>query len=158
MFAEHNEGRFGVTAWRLGVRVVGDVEFAVLVFLQGSGVLLLRRSPCRFDGDKLRPRGNLAVDVRRHLRLEAWRVKALVALHVRKQTGIEAAAPWAGDAGSGSWVQAWVFPVEGSVGKVQIKIGLNPRAEVLGRKQVNFLVLPVLAPAVVERIGLMLLR
>jgi hypothetical protein len=40
-------------------------------------VLLLRRSPCRFDGDKLRPRGNLAVDVRRHLPLEAWRVKAL---------------------------------------------------------------------------------
>ena len=121
-------------------------------------MLLLRRSPCRFDGDQLRPRRNLAVNVRRYLRLKAWRVKALVTLHIGKQTGIEAAAPWAGDAGSGSWVQGWVFAVEGSVGKVQIKIGLNPRTEVLGWKQVRFLVLPVLAPAVVERIGLMLLR
>ena len=158
MFAEHDDGGFGAGARRLGVRVVGDVEFAVLVFLQRAGTLLLGRSPCRFDGDKLRPRGNLAVDVGRHLGLEARRVKALVALHVRKQAGIESAATWAGDASSGFGFEGGVLAVERCLGKVQVEVGLNPRAQVLGRKQVRFLVLPVLAPAVLERLGLMLLR
>ena len=47
---------------------------------------------------------------------------------------------------------------KGASARFQIKIGLNQRAKVFGRKQVSFLVLPVLAPAVVERIGLMFLR
>jgi hypothetical protein len=120
MFAEHDQGGFGVTAWRLGVRVVGDVEFAVLVLLQGSWVLLLRCSPCRLDGDKLRPRGNLAADVRCHFGLEAGRVKALVALHIRKQAGVETAATWAGDASPGLWFEGGVFAVEWSFGEVQV--------------------------------------
>ena len=136
----------------------GCRKFAVLVLLQGAGALLLRSSPCRFDGDKLRPRGNLAVDVRRHLGLEARRVKALVALHVRKQAGVESAAAGAGDASSGLGFEGGVFAVERCLGKVQVEVGLNPCAQVLGGKQVRFLVLPVLAPAVLERIGLMLLR
>jgi hypothetical protein len=80
--AEHDQGGFGVTAWRLGVRGVGDAEFAVLVFLQSSRVVLLWRSPCRLDGDEIRPRDNLAVDVGSHLGLEAWRVKALCGIRV----------------------------------------------------------------------------
>jgi hypothetical protein len=96
MFAEHDDGGFGVAAQRLGIRVVGDVEFAVLVFLQRAGTLLFGSSVSRFDGDKFRPRGNLAVDVGRHLGLEARRIKALVALHVCKQAGVETAAARAG--------------------------------------------------------------
>src|SRR6187402_1778017 len=138
--------------------MVGDVEFAVLVLLQGSGVLVLRRSPCGFDGDKLRPRGNLAVDVCCYFRLEAWRVKALVALYVSKQTGVETAATWAGDASSGLWFEGSIFAVERCLGKIQIKVGLNPCAEVLRGKQMRFPVLPVVPPAILERLGLMFLR
>ena len=142
---------FGVRAWRLGIRVVRDVEFAVLVFLQGSGVLLLRGSPCSLDGDKFGPRGNLAVDVCRHLGLVAGSVKALVALHVGKQAGVETAAAWAGDASSGLWFEGRVFSVERCLGKVEVEVGLNPCAQVFGRKQVRLLVLPVFAPAVFVR-------
>ena len=158
MFAEHDEGGFGVAARRLGIGVVGDVEFAVLVLLQGSGVLLLRRSPCVLDGDEFGPRGKLPVDMRRHLGLKTWRVKALVALHIREQAGVETAATRARDASSGLGFEGRVFAVERSFGKVQVEVGLNPCAQVLGRKQVRFLVLPVLPPAVFKRLGLMLLR
>jgi len=54
MFAEHDDGGFGVAAQWLGIRVVGDVEFAVLVFLQRAGTLLFGSSVSRFDGDKFR--------------------------------------------------------------------------------------------------------
>ncbi len=102
--AKHDDGGFGVWAGRLGVRVVGRVEFAVLMLLQGTGALLLGRSPRRFQLHKLRTCGKLAVDVRRDHGLVAGRVKALVTLHVMKQAGVEPAAARAGDASSGSGV------------------------------------------------------
>ena len=92
VFAKHDDGGFGAGAGRIGVRIVGVGQFAVLMLRQSSGTLLLGRSPCCLDGDKLRPRGNLAVDMRGHLGLIAGSVKALVSPHVRKQAGIETAA------------------------------------------------------------------
>jgi hypothetical protein len=83
VFAEHDDGGFGAGAWRLSVGVVRFRKFAVLILIECAGTLLLGGAPRGFDSDKLRPRGDLAVDMRRHLRLEARRVKALVALHVR---------------------------------------------------------------------------
>jgi hypothetical protein len=74
--------------------------------------------------------------------LEAGRIKALVALHVRKQAGVEPAATRTGDTGSSLRFEGGVLAVERRVGKVQIEIGLNPCAQVLGRKQVRFLVVP----------------
>jgi hypothetical protein len=72
-----DDGVLGGGAWRLGVRVVGRIEFAVLVLLQGSGTLLLRVAPCCLKLDKLRLRGEFTVDMRRDLHLVARRVKAL---------------------------------------------------------------------------------
>ncbi len=157
MFAEHDDGGLGTEAWRLGVRVLRR-EFAGLVDLQGSGMPLLEHSPCGFDGDKLRPRGKLAIDVCRHLGLVAGRVQALVALHVMKQAGVVAAAAWAGDARSGFRFEQSIFAVERCLGKVQVEVGLYPRRQVFGGKQVRLLVFPVLAPAVVEGRCLMFLR
>ena len=97
LLAKDDKGGFSAWAGRLGVGIVRFRKLTVLVFLQSTWTLLLWRSPCGFDGDKFWPRGNLAVDVRRHLGLEARRVKTLVALHVRKQIGIETAAAWAGE-------------------------------------------------------------
>jgi hypothetical protein len=91
-FTENDDGGFRAGARRLRIRVVRSVEFAVLVFLQRTGTLLLRVAPRRFDLDKLRTCGNLAVDVRSDFQMEARRVKALVALHIRKQAGVISAA------------------------------------------------------------------
>jgi hypothetical protein len=76
-FAEHDDGGFGGATWRLGIRVVGDVEFTILVLLERTGTLLSGTAPCRFDLDKFRPRGNLPVDVRSDFELKTGRVKAL---------------------------------------------------------------------------------
>ena len=68
------------------------------------------------------------------------------------------AAAGAGTASSGGGVEGRVFAVERRVRERQIKVGLNPRGNVLGGEQVGFLVLPVLAPALLEGCGLTLLR
>jgi hypothetical protein len=59
----------------LGAGVVGFGEFAILVFLKCAGALLRGETSRRLDSDELQPRGNLAVDVNRHLGLEARRVE-----------------------------------------------------------------------------------
>ena len=48
--------------------------------------------------------------------------------------------------------------IEGSVGEIQVEVGLNPSTQVLGWKQMRFLVLPVLAPALREGFFLGVLR
>jgi hypothetical protein len=96
------------------------------VFLQRAATLLFGSSVSRFDGDKLRSRGNLAFDVGRHFGLEARRIKALVALCVCKQAGVETAAARVGDTGSGFGLEGGVLTVEWSLGKVQVEIRLNP--------------------------------
>lgn len=131
MSAEDDDGGFGAGARRLGIRVFRG-EFAVLVDLQGSGVTLLGSSPSRLDGDKLRPCGKLSVDVGRHLGLVAWRVKALVALHVVKQARIVSATPWAGDTRSGFRLQQCVLAVKRGLGKVQVEVRLYPCRQVFG--------------------------
>ena len=65
------------------------------------------------------------------LGVEAWRVKALVALNVGKQGSIESAAARASNASSGGWVKRGVVLIERCLGKLQIKVGLNPRGKVL---------------------------
>jgi hypothetical protein len=75
--AKDDDGGFGVWAGRLGVRVVGCVEFAVSVFLQRAGTLLFRAAPRGLKLHKLRPCGKLPVDVCGRLHLVAGRVKAL---------------------------------------------------------------------------------
>ena len=79
-----------VARW-LGVHAVRRVEFAILVFLQCAGVLFFGAAPRRLDRDKMRPCGKFAVDVGGDFDLVARRVKALVALHVAKQAGVELA-------------------------------------------------------------------
>ena len=52
--------------------------------------VLLRRCCTRcLNGHKFWPDDKLLVDVRRRLGVEAGCIKALVALYIRKQTGIE---------------------------------------------------------------------
>ena len=103
------------------------------MFLQCAWRLFLGRSPCCLDGDEFWPRDNLLVDVRRHLRLEARRIEALVALHVREQAGIEPATAWAGNASSGLWFAGRVFAGERRFHKVQIRL-LHPHTEMFYRK------------------------
>ena len=55
-----------------------------------------------------------------------------------------------GKASSGGGVKGGVFAVERCVRKVEVKIGLYPRGQMLGGKQVRLLVLPVLPPALFE--------
>jgi hypothetical protein len=77
-------------------------------------------------------RGNFTVDVGVDFGLIARCVKALVALHVRKQAGVVAAAAGASNASSGGWVEGGVFLVEWGLSKGEVEIGLYPRAKVLG--------------------------
>ena len=156
--AKDDDGGFGVGAWRLGVRVVGGIELAVLMFLQRTGTLLFRVAPRCLKLHKLRPCGKLPVDVGGGLHLVAGRVKALVALHIVKETGVESAAAGAGDASSGCGVKGGVLAVERSIREIEVEVGLYPRAQVLGGKQVRLFVLPVLAPALLEGRRLVLLR
>ena len=93
-----------------------------------------------------------------YLDVETWRVKALVALHVGEQGSIESTAAGAGDAGSGDGVEVEVFLAERCLGKGEIEVGLYPRAQVLCGEQVRFLVLPILAPALLIGGCLRLLR
>ena len=105
-----------------------------LVGLQGTGTALLGAVEGAFDGDKLRSRGNLAVDVRCDFGLVAGSVKALIALHVRKQAGVVSAAARAGDTGSRFGLEGGVLAVERGFRKVQVEVGLNPCAQELRGK------------------------
>jgi len=126
--------------------------------LDGSGPLLPRVPPSVLDLDKFGPGCEFAVDVRRDLRSEAGSVKALVALHVCEKRCVVSAATGAGDAGSGCGVEGEVFAVERSIRKRKIEVRLYPCGQAFRGKQVSFLVLPVLAPALLVRFGLRLLR
>ena len=64
MASKDNQCGFGVGAWRLGIRVVGRIEFAVGVLGESAGALLFGGSPRRLDLHKLRPCGKLVVDMR----------------------------------------------------------------------------------------------
>ena len=129
-----HEGRFcsGARHYGFGIGIcVVDFYLAEVSAPDGSGALLLGDSVVVLDLYKLGTGGNLAVDVGVYLRMKARGVKALVALHVGRQRSVETAAPRAGDASSGGWVQGSVFLVEWSIGKGKVEVGLYPRAKVL---------------------------
>jgi hypothetical protein len=63
MASKDDQCGFGVGAWRLGVRIVGRIEFAVGVFGEDAGALFFGGSPRRLDLDELRTRRKLPVDI-----------------------------------------------------------------------------------------------
>jgi hypothetical protein len=77
MASEDDQGGLGVGAWRLGVRVVGRVEFSVGVLRENARALFLRRPPRRVDLHKMRTCGKFPVDMRRNFGLIAQTVEAL---------------------------------------------------------------------------------
>ena len=83
--SEDDQCRLGVGARRLGIRVVGYVEFTVGVLGKYAGALFLRRPPRRLDLHKMRTCGKFPIDMRLNFGLIAQTVEALVALHIRKQ-------------------------------------------------------------------------
>ena len=104
------------------------LDLAEVAALYGSGPLLLRIAVAVLDLHKLGTRRNFTVDVGVYLDVKARGVKALAALHVRKQSRVESAAAGAGRASSGRRVERGVFLVEWRIGKGEVKIVLNPRA------------------------------
>ena len=61
-------------------------------------------------------------------------------------------------ASSGGGVEGGIFAVERRLVQWEIDIVLNPCGEVFGGKQMGFVLLPVLAPAVLEGLRLVFLR
>jgi len=86
-------------------------------------------------------------------------VQALVAAsYVRKEGSVVSATTRAVGASSRVGVEGGIFSVERGLVQREIDVVGDPCGEVFGGEQMRFVVLPVLAPALREGLGLFLLR
>jgi hypothetical protein len=81
-----------------------------------------------------------------------------VDFYVGKEQGVVSAAARAGKASSSSGVEGRILAIKRRIFERKIQMGLYPSGEVFRGQQVRFLVIPVLAPALLEGCGLGLLR
>jgi hypothetical protein len=76
--AKNDDGGFCARAMQFGIGIIWSRKFVVLVLIKGAGPPLFGGTPRGFDLHQLRPCGNPAVDVRRHLGLKASAIETFV--------------------------------------------------------------------------------
>ncbi len=158
-FAVDDDGWFGGGAGWLGAGVLG-FDLPEVTAMHGSGPLFFRSAPVVLDLHELGTRGNGAVEKVCHLDLVAIGIETLVTVdfYVGEEQAVVSAAARAGNASSSSGVQGRVLAIKRRIFEREIEVALYPCGEVFRRQQVRFLVIPVLAPALLEGCGLGLLR